>query len=41
MVWLYLTLEQAVEIHRKTVNVSGGGSLGHLEISKLVFNCVN
>lgn len=35
MVWLYLTLEQAVEIHRKTVNVSGGGSLGHLEISKL------
>lgn len=35
MVWLYLTLEQAVEIHRKTVNVSGGGSIGHLEISKL------
>ena len=35
MAWVYLTLEQAVEIHRKTVAVSGGGSLVHLEISKL------
>lgn len=35
MAWVYLTLKQAVEIHRKTVAVSGGGSLGHLEISKL------
>jgi death-on-curing protein len=32
---LYLTLEQAVEVHRKTVEVSGGGSLGHLELGKL------
>ncbi len=35
MAWVYLTLEQAIEIHRKTVDVSGGGSYGHLEISKL------
>jgi len=32
---IYLTLEQAVEIHRKTVDVSGGGVLGHLELGKL------
>lgn len=35
MAWVYLTMEQAVEIHRKTVDVSGGGSFGHLEIGKL------
>ncbi|TFH36112.1 MAG: type II toxin-antitoxin system death-on-curing family toxin [Anaerolineales bacterium] len=35
MAWLYLTLEQAVEIHQKTVEVSGGGAFGHLEIGKL------
>jgi death-on-curing protein len=32
---LYLTLEQAIEVHRKTVEVSGGGALGHLELGKL------
>jgi len=32
---VYLTLEQAIEIHRKTVEVSGGGSYGHLELGKL------
>jgi death-on-curing protein len=32
---IYLTLEQAVEVHRKTVEVSGGGALGHLELGKL------
>lgn len=35
MSWVYLTLEQAIEIHGKTVEVSGGGSLGQLEIGKL------
>lgn len=35
MTWVYLTLKQAVEIHLKTVAVSGGGSLRHLEIAKL------
>jgi death-on-curing protein len=35
MAILYLTLEQAVEVHRNTVEVSGGGSLGHLELGKL------
>jgi death-on-curing protein len=32
---LYLTLDQAIEVHRKTVEVSGGGAVGHLELSKL------
>jgi len=32
---IYLTLEQAIEIHAKTVEVSGGGALGHLELGKL------
>jgi death on curing protein len=31
----YLTLELAIEIHQKTVDVSGGGSLGHLDVGKL------
>ncbi len=35
MAWVYLTLEQAIETHQKTVDVSGGGSLGHLETGKL------
>ena len=35
MSWVYLTLEQAIEIHGKTVEVSGGGSTGQLEIGKL------
>lgn len=35
MAWVYLTVEQAVEIHGKTVEVSGGGSLGQVDIGKL------
>ena len=35
MAWVYLTLEQAIETHRKTVVISGGGSFGHLELGKL------
>jgi death-on-curing protein len=35
MAWMYLTLEQAIEIHQKTVDVSGGGSFGHLDTGKL------
>lgn len=35
MGWVYLTLDQAIEIHRKTVAVSGGGSTGHLDTGKL------
>jgi death-on-curing protein len=31
----YLTLEQAIDIHAKTVEVSGGGTLGHLELGTL------
>lgn len=32
---LYLTLDQAIEVHRKTVEVSGGGAMGHLDLGKL------
>jgi len=32
---IYLTLDQAVDIHQKTVEVSGGGALGHLDLGKL------
>ena len=35
MAVIYLTLEQAIETHRKTVELSGGGSLEHLELGKL------
>lgn len=35
MAFIYLTLEQAVEVHRKTVEVSGGGAFGHLDLGKL------
>lgn len=32
---VYITIEQAVETHRVTVEVSGGGALGHLDLGKL------
>ncbi len=32
---IYITLDQAIETHRNTVQVSGGGSLGVLELCKL------
>ena len=35
MALTYLTLEQVIDIHAKTVEVSGGGTLGHLELGKL------
>lgn len=35
MAIIYLTLEQAIEVHRKTVEVSGGGAMAHLELGKL------
>lgn len=31
----YLTLDEAKETHEKTINVSGGGTLGHLDLGKL------
>lgn len=31
----YITLDQAIEVHRTTVEVSGGGALGHLDMGKL------
>lgn len=35
MTIIYLTLDQATEVHRKTVEVSGGGAFGYLELGKL------
>lgn len=32
---IYLTLDQAVQTHQKTVEKSGGGVLGHLDLGKL------
>ena len=32
---VYITLDQAVETHRKTVEVSGGGELGSLDLGRL------
>jgi len=31
----YITIDQAVEIHKKTVEKSGGGAIGYLELGKL------
>lgn len=35
MAFVYLTLEMAIDIHAKTVEVSGGGTQGALELGKL------
>jgi len=35
MAIIYLTLEQAIATHSKTVEVSGGGTLEHLDTGKL------
>ena len=32
---IYITLEQAVDTHRKTVEISGGGAMGHLNLGQL------
>ena len=32
---IYLTLEQAKETHAKTIEVSGGGALGFLDVQQL------
>lgn len=32
---IYLTLDQALDVHRKTVEVSGGGASGALDLGKL------
>ena len=35
MSYIYLTIDQAIEVHAKTVDVSGGGAKGALELGKL------
>ena len=35
MAIIYLTIEQAIETHRNTVEISGGGTLEHLDLGKL------
>ena len=32
---MYLTIDQAIETHSKTINKSGGGAQGHLDVGKL------
>ena len=31
----YITIEQVLDIHKKTVNYSGGGALGHFDLGRL------
>ena len=35
MTIVYLTLEEAINVHKKTVEISGGGSDGHLNTGRL------
>ena len=35
MAFIYITMDQVMDIHRKTIEVSGGGSLGVIELGKL------
>lgn len=35
MDYIYMTIEQAIAIHTKTIDVSGGGTHGHLNVGKL------
>lgn len=35
MSMVYITLEQAIETHSKTVDVSGGGAMGQLDMGRL------
>ena len=32
---VYITLEQAKDIHMKTIQYSGGGTLGHFDLGRL------
>ena len=32
---IYFSLEQAVSTHKKTVQYSGGGALGHFDLGRL------
>lgn len=35
MAWIYMTLEQAIDVHSRTIEASGGGTLGQLDMGKL------
>jgi len=35
MPWIYLTLDQAIDVHQRTIEASGGGELGQLDVAKL------
>lgn len=35
MAWIYLTLEQAIVVHARTIDASGGGTHGQLDVGKL------
>lgn len=38
---VYITLEQAKDIHAKTIQYSGGGTLGHFDLGRLESVLVN
>lgn len=38
---VYITLEQAISIHAKTIQYSGGGTLGHFDLGRLESVLVN
>ena len=35
MSYIYFTIEQAIEVHEKTIEISGGGTLGRIDIGPL------
>ena len=35
MTWIYMTLDQAIEVHAKTIEASGGGTHVQLDVGKL------
>lgn len=35
MAWIYLPLDLAIDVHAKTIDASGGGTYGQLDIGKL------
>lgn len=37
----YLTLDEAVKIHRATIEKSGGGDIGDLDLGRLVHRLFN
>ena len=39
MAWIYITLEQAINVHSRTIEASGGGTLGQLDMASWKVSC--